>query len=154
MLPAPNMQTYNDQMGAIQAQIARLQQQQVQPMPAAVPQVMPMQSIVQIKYVDGIGGAKEYQAGMPNNSSEILMDKNDDIFYVVSKDANGVSPKSMPIGRFVLEQEQDDTPQYVTKRDFDDFEKRIIGILSSVNTQASSVPMQSSSAKAQEVNHE
>ena len=127
-LPVPNLENYNQQVGAIQAQIASLRSPQAySPMPTAV-RAFPVYSS-QVKYVDGIAGAKEYQSKMPNNSSEIIMDKNEDLFYVVSKDANGACPKSMPIGRFTIEQEQTDEPQYVTRKDFDAFEARITKLL-------------------------
>lgn len=83
----------------------------------------------QIKYVDGIDGAKELQSKLPPNSSEIIMDKNDDEFYVISKDANGEVPKRMQIGRFTLETEEATEPQYITKNDLDAFEQRIINLL-------------------------
>ena len=119
MLPVPNID-YNQQMAAIQAQIAQMKQ----PVP-----VTTYQPSYQIKYVDGISGAKELQAKMPSNSSEIVMDKNEDIFYVLSKDANGACPKLMQIGRFQLESEASTEPQYITKTDLDAFEQRIIGLL-------------------------
>lgn len=136
-LPVPNLESYNQQVGAIRAQLASLQQpsltQPVQQMQFQAP--APLQVPSQIKYVDGIGGAKEYQSKMLPNSSEILMDKNEDSFYVASKDANGVSPKSMPIGHFTLEQEAIDEPTYMTKKDFENFEAKIISILKANNTQ-------------------
>lgn len=83
----------------------------------------------QIKYVDGINGAKELQSKMLPNSSEIVMDKNEDLFYVLSKDANGDVPKLMQMGRFTLESEESNEPVYVTKKDFDAFEQKIISLL-------------------------
>ena len=126
MLPVPNLESYNQQVGSIQAQLAKLQQPQLMQMPSP-----PAQQIQrQIQYVDGINGAKEYQSRMPPNSSDVIMDKNDDIFYVVSKDANGVSPKRMPFSRFNIEFEDDGEPEYVTKKDFETFESKILEILS------------------------
>ena len=123
-LPVPNLESYNQQIGAIQSQLAQLRQPQtIQPM-------APLQIPSQIKYVDGLSGAKEYQSRMLANSSEIIMDKNTDIFYVVSKDANGASPKSMSIGHFTIEQEASDEPMYVTRKDLDAFEERIVSLLS------------------------
>jgi len=136
MLPVPNLDSYNQQVGAIQAQLAKLQQ----PQPLQIPTPVSAQIPQQIKYVDGIAGAKEYQSKMPPNSSEVIMDKNDDIFYVVSKDANGVSPKRMPYSRFSIEYEDSEEPEYVTKRDLSELETRILNALNR--------------SKAQEAQHE
>lgn len=135
MLPVPNMDSYNQQLSAIRAQLANYQQPQ--PIPLQTPNTVqnPVQMPSQIKYVDGIPGAKEYQSKMLPNSSEVIMDKNDDVFYVVSKDANGVSPKKIPFSRFSLEFEETDEPAYVTKKDFDAFESRILEILGAKNAQ-------------------
>ena len=122
-LPVPNLENYNQQMGVIQAQLAQLKGAPYYSQPAV------LQIPTQVKYVDGLAGAKEYQERMPNNSSEIVMDKNEDIFYVPSKDANGVCPKLMPIGRFTIEQEQADEPQFVTRKDLEAFEARITKLL-------------------------
>lgn len=113
MFPVQN--DYMKQLAALQAQ-----------MPTFTPSY-------QIKYVDGIDGAKELQNKLPPNSSEIIMDKNDDVFYVISKDANGEVPKRMQIGRFTLEAEESTEPQYITKTDLDAFEQRIITLLKEKN---------------------
>ena len=120
MLPVPNID-YNQQLAQIQSQLSQMKQPTYQP---ALPQIPS-----QIKYVDGINGAKELQSKMLPNSSEIVMDKNEDLFYVLSKDANGDVPKVMQMGRFTLEQEESNEPVYVTKKDFDAFEQKIIALL-------------------------
>ena len=107
-------------------QLADLQARLANPPISTVPTFLPSS---QIKYVDGLDGAKEFQSKLPPNSSEIIMDKNDDVFYVISKDANGETPKRMQIGRFTLETEEATEPQYITKNDLDAFEQRIINLL-------------------------
>ena len=66
---------------------------------------------------------------MVPGSSEIIMDKNEDIFYVVSKDINGSCSQLMTMGRFQLEQEEPPESKYMTKKDFADFESRIMQLL-------------------------
>ena len=121
MLPVPNID-YNQQLAQLQSQIANMKAPAYQA--PAIPQIP-----TQIKYVDGINGAKELQSKMLPNSSEIVMDKNEDLFYVLSKDANGDIPKVMQMGRFTLEQEESNEPAYVTKKDFEAFEQKIIELL-------------------------
>ena len=120
MLPVPNID-YNQQLSAIQTQLAQMKSPTFQ---TTIPQIPS-----QIKYVDGINGAKELQSKMLPNSSEIVMDKNEDLFYVLSKDANGDVPRLMQMGRFTLEAEESNEPVYVTKKDFDAFEQKIISLL-------------------------
>lgn len=119
-LPYPNIDSYQKQLNEIQRSFSNLQGQQF------APALMPP---VQIKYVDGLAGAKEYQSNLPFNSSEIIMDKNEDIFYVVSKDANGSSPAHITFGRFQLEQEQPPEAKYLTKDDFENFKAEIKALL-------------------------
>jgi len=57
------------------------------------------------------------------------MDKNEDVFYVVSKEANGSSPKLMTIGRFTLEQEEAPEAKFITKTDFESFKQEIVALL-------------------------
>jgi len=62
---------------------------------------------------------------MPLNSSEIIMDKNENIFYYVSKDANGTPSRAIPIGRFAIEESPEEEPTFLTRKDFDDFKEEI-----------------------------
>lgn len=84
----------------------------------------------QVQYVEGINGAKLYQDNMQPNCSEIIMDKDDNIFYYVSKDANGTPAKKIVVGRFTIEEQQDETQNYLTKKDFEDFKQEIRNLLS------------------------
>ena len=122
-----NMENYNQQVASIQGQLAALQNQK----PYAYPQqfYIPPTDPQQLKYVDGLDGAKEFQSKLANNSSDVVFDKNDDIFYFVYKDANGVSPKHLTIGHFTLEQEEETEPVYVTKQDLEQMEARIMAML-------------------------
>ena len=56
------------------------------------------------------------------------MDKNENFFYHVSKDANGTPARIIPVGRFEL-QEQVDEPTYLTRKDFEDFKEEIRQLL-------------------------
>ena len=105
-----------------------------QPVSSYAPQAQPVQIPVpvparQVQYVDGLQGARLYQEkNLQPNSSEIIMDKNENLFYHVSKDANGTPARIIPIGRFEL-QEQVDEPTYLTRKDFEDFKEEIRQLL-------------------------
>jgi len=83
----------------------------------------------QIQYVEGIAGARLYQESMQSNSSEIIVDKDEDIFYKVSKDANGIPSKKIVRCSFSIVDEQTDEPTYLTRKDFDDFKEEIRQLL-------------------------
>ena len=105
-----------------------------QPVSSYAPQAQPVQIPVpvparQVQYVDGLQGARLYQEkNLQPNSSEIIMDKNENLFYHVSKDANGTPARIIPMGRFEL-QEQVDEPTYLTRKDFEDFKEEIRQLL-------------------------
>ena len=99
-------------------------------MPMQMP--LPQAPVVshQVQYVEGISGAMKYQLEqLPYNSSEIIMDKNDNIFYMVSKDANGTPARKIPVGRFSIE-EMEEEPITLTRKDFEDFKDEIRALLS------------------------
>ena len=116
MLPVPNYDGFQKQLDDLRKSYAQIQPQSI-PAPR------------QIKYVDGMNGAKEYQSSMLPGESDIVMDKNEDIFYVVSKDSKNESPKLMTFGRFVLETEEAPESKYMTKDDFREFEQRVMAML-------------------------
>ena len=111
MFPNNNLDSYQRQANDILAKIGQLQQYQPPiPNPAIVPR---------IDYVKGMDGAKEFLSTMPAGGNKVLMDQDEAIFYVVSKDANGV-PAPVMFARFELETEKKpEAPVYVTKADFD-----------------------------------
>lgn len=115
MLPVPNLDSYQKQLEDLRRSF------QAQGLPTPAPH--------QIKYVDGMQGAKDYQSSLAPGESEIIMDKNEDIFYVASKDAKGDCPKLMTFGRFALEQEESPESMFVSKKDFAAFEQRIMALL-------------------------
>ena len=119
-------QAQNQQYGQPQFQQPTMP---VNPIPAT--QIVPPIQSRQVQYVDGLQGAKVYQDGMPSNSSEVIMDKNENIFYYVSKDANGFPSRSIPIGHFTLEEAQTDEPTFLTRKDFDDFKEEMKQLLMS-----------------------
>ena len=93
----------------------------------------------QVQYVEGVSGARLYQQNLPPNSSEIIMDKDENIFYFVSKDANGTPAKKIPIGRFTIE-EAEEEPVFLTRKDFEEFKEEIrqmFGSQNKINTQGS-----------------
>ena len=135
---ALNFDNYNQQVASIQGQLAALQQKQYPTQPVTqlpyIPSPQFQQEPEQIpqppQYVDGPDGARRFQQRLLNNSSAIVFDKNDDIFYGLSKDANGISPAKLPRYRFVLEDEIEENPVYVTKDDLEKFKAELLDAIS------------------------
>jgi len=126
-----NLDNYNQQVASIQGQLAALQQKQYPAIPQnPFPQQFQQEPPQQLKYVDGPDGAREYQSKLAFNSSDVVFDKNDDIFYFVYKDANGISPKLLTIGKYTLEQESEPESIYVTKQDLDEFKAELLAAIS------------------------
>lgn len=115
MYPVPNLDAYQKQATDLASKISQLNSQYMPPLYTPPPS---------IQYVDGIEGARSFQREMPANGKAILMDSNENTFFVVSKDANGISAPVM-IGRFTLEQEQPKEASYVTKDDFEAFKSEL-----------------------------
>lgn len=134
--------SYNFDPQSLQRQIEDMQRQYrqlAQPqqtlpplnMQAPAPVIVPHQ----IQYVEGIAGARMYQDGMVANSSEIIMDKDEDIFYRVSKDANGIPSKKIAMARFTIEEPQEPEEQmYLTKKDLNDFKAEIAALIGQIKT--------------------
>ena len=99
---------YNQQLGAIQAQLANLRHPVSLPSPPH--QVMP---------VDGIAGAEAMLRELPPGSSDIVAHRSEDIVYLIARDDNGAP---LPIRTAKLEwiDTRDDPTGYVTKRDLED----------------------------------
>lgn len=87
--------------------------------------VQPVTPPRQVQYVEGMPGAKLYQDNLPSNSSEVIMDKDENIFYLVSKDANGTPSKHITRCRFEVEDYKEEEPMFLTRKDFDDFKEEI-----------------------------
>lgn len=132
----------NGNLNSLQRQIQDLQQQYqvgTNPNIPPIPQVqMPVQIPIpvpsrQVQYVEGIAGAKLYQDNLPANSSEIIMDRDDNIFYQVSKDANGTPSRHIIRCRFEVEDIQEEEPMVLTRKEFDDFKAEIRQLFASQN---------------------
>ena len=117
-----NFDAASQQLASLQAQLNTLQTK-----PITQPTTFPVYSEQpqQIKYVDGLEGAKKFQESLPPSSSAIVMDSEKDLFYFVMKDANGVAPKKMTIGEFTLHQEELPEDRFATKQDFEAFKDEI-----------------------------
>lgn len=119
------------QIQNLQRQLSGQQQQpmqQIQPPVYQTPQIPIPQPVIpsrQVQYVEGIAGARLYQDSLPSNSSEVIMDKDENIFYMVSKDANGTPSKRIPRARFTIEELEEEEPVFLTRKDFDDFKEEI-----------------------------
>lgn len=129
---AYNPDIFQQQLQDLSRQYSNLQNaSQAITAPMAYPQ-MPVYSH-QVQYVEGLAGAIKYQLEkLPNNSSEVIMDKNDNIFYMVSKDANGTPAKVIPAGRFSIEETYEE-PTFLTRKDLEDFKEEIRNLLTEKN---------------------
>ncbi|WP_458457440.1 hypothetical protein [Pseudobutyrivibrio sp.] len=79
-----------------------------------------------IQYVQGEAGAKGYP--LANGYTMLLMDSEDQKFYIKKTDAAGIPTMK----KYKFEEIVDPEPEkveYVTKSDFEDFENRIISLL-------------------------
>lgn len=150
---------YNsNNLNSLQQQISNLQQQYAQffgqpqslvQQPAA-PQTVPIQVPIpsrQVQYVEGIQGAKLYQDNLPVNSSEIIMDKDENIFYMVSKDANGTPSKHIVRCRFEIEEIQEEEPAFLTRKDFDEFKEEIRKMFASSQSTQKQITLSSGAKK-------
>lgn len=118
MYPGVNnsLESYQKQANDLLTKIGQLQQYPAMPAPVMIPQ---------IDYVNGIDGAREYLKNMPAGGKKVLMDREEAKFYVVSKDANGIADP-IAFASFVLETEQQQgTPDYVTKQDLEAFKNEL-----------------------------
>ena len=73
------------------------------------------------------------QDNLPANSSEIIMDRDENIFYQVSKDANGIPSRRIVRCRFEVEEIQEEEPMVLTRKEFDDFKAEIRQLFASQN---------------------
>lgn len=132
----------NGNLNSLQRQIQDLQQQYqavTNPSISTIPQVqVPVQVPIpvptrQVQYVEGMAGAKLYQDNLPANSSEIIMDRDENVFYQVSKDANGTPSRHIIRCRFEVEDIQEEEPMVLTRKEFDDFKAEIRQLFASQN---------------------
>lgn len=128
---AYNLDVFQRQLADLQSQLQSYQAQQPQQSTFQSQYITPQQVQVpiparQVQYVEGIAGARKYQLEkLQPNSSEVIMDKNENIFYHVSKDANGTPASRIPIGRFTIEEETEQESTSLTRKDFDEFKEEI-----------------------------
>ena len=127
-----NLNTLQQQIQNLQQQYQAMVGNQFSPQPAQIQPVLPQQVQIpipvptrQVQYVEGIAGAKLYQDNLPANSSEVIMDKDENIFYMVSKDANGTPSKHITRCRFEIEELPEEEPMFLTRKDFDEFKEEI-----------------------------
>ena len=88
-------------------------------MPA--PQPQPELLYRQVSKVHGIQGAVEYRNKLAPGSSEIIVDDDSNVFYLVMKDANGNAPEQVTVGDFNLRKQKPQETAYVTRQDFEAF---------------------------------
>ena len=126
---------FSRQLEDLQRQYQQLQGYQQQPVQQTFAQ--PAIPIIphQVQYVSGMMGAKKYQQEqLVPNSSEIIMDKDENIFYLVSKDANGTPSAKIPSARFEIIEEVEEEPLMLTRKEFENFKAEIREMLTTHNT--------------------
>ena len=124
MVPNYNL---TDQVAQLQSQLAQLGQFQPQPyLPQPQTMVQPVvPARAEVKRVNGIEGAKEFQKNLAPNSNDVVFDNDKDVFYLVMKDANGISPDVMTYGEFTLHKEEPKENTYATKEDLNQIMEEI-----------------------------
>ena len=114
---------YNQQMQAIQQQIANLKAPQPQ-----MPTFYAPAPVHQIKPVDGLSGAEAILKEMPAGSSDIVAHKTEDIIYILARDQNNV-PAPIQVAKIEFIQAQEDPTGYVTKKDLDAFKEELKALI-------------------------
>lgn len=84
-----------------------------------------------VEYVNGIEGAKKYLETMAPNSSATPFDAHNPIFYVLSKDANGVPAQIQVSDPFTIHLYEEPKPDVITRKDLEDFKADIQKMLDS-----------------------
>ena len=85
--------------------------------------------------VAGDEGAKKFLQGMPNNSSGIVFNDGEDLyFYILKKDANGV-PAPIKKCPFTIEDIVETVDATITKKDIDDIRSEMSEIKSMLSRQ-------------------
>ena len=92
---------------------------QFSPYPTALPAQGLLQGSQGIQYVNGKASAEAYQT--QPNQKVLLMDSNEDKFYIVTTDASNF--KSIETFRFSKEEEK--APSFVTHEEFDELKKML-----------------------------
>ncbi len=97
-------------------------------------QTLPFQQKHEILRVSGIDAAKTWaKENLAPGESKDLFDENEDVFYVVSKNPDGIV-QPLILGRFTLEAEPP-KPEYATKQDFAKLEAMLQKLLDKEKTE-------------------
>ena len=87
------------------------------PFPQSIPNGLPMSSPQGILYVNGLESAKAFNT--QPNQAVILMDSNEDIFYIVKSDASNFKT----IKEYTFKEKESTQPTFVTHEEFDELKK-------------------------------
>lgn len=114
------IQSMMSQLTSLMSQVNNMPAQEAQPsaVPAALP--APSAALKTIRTCHGIEEAKEAQRKLNPGESEIVMDDSESIFYAITKDKEGKSPRKMMVGHFTMEEEPE-PPKYITQTDLEAF---------------------------------
>ena len=119
-------QTLQDQIGQL-SKLLGVQAGNVTQDPLA-----PSQNVNRFDCVDGLDGAKAFLQKMLASTKHIVWDNQQDVFYVLQKDANG-NPARIQICPFTIELEPTMEERYVTKDDFNALVSRLDQFLNTKN---------------------
>lgn len=103
-----------------------------QPAPAPPASPEPTHELRTIKTVNGIEEARAAQRKLLSGESMILMDESESIFYAITKDKDGKSPRKIMVGRFTMEEEPE-PPKYVTQADLESFKADLLNAIKGGN---------------------
>lgn len=118
------MDTYNQQVAAIQAQLSQLQQRTYQlPQPAQPLFQLPVHNV---QSVDSLAGAEAILKEMPAGSSDIVAHSTEDIIYILARDKNN-TPLPIKTARIEFIEAAQDPTGNVTRADLDAFKNQIMG---------------------------
>ena len=116
----------NPQLNNLQTQI-----QQIQSLMGKAPPTVPTQPPRTISKVAGVDGARQYQKTMPPNSQEAVFDKDEQVFFALAVDANGVG-QQMYRCPYTMEPIPEPGSDNITRKDFEAFEEKIMGLITSM----------------------
>ena len=123
---------FNPQLSNLQTQLQQLQSLMQKP---AVQQAAPAPVPHTILEVNGEEGARQYHKTMLPNTKEAVFDKNDQVFFALAVDANGVL---QPIYRcpYTMEPLPEPGSSVVTKQDFEALRQEMREALAALKKEA------------------
>ena len=95
----------------------------------------PQQNRMELTKVNGIEGARAYQAQMPPNSTAAVFDANSDVMYIVRTDGAGY-PSMIDMFTFTRMEHGTQSGDYVTRKEFEELKGMIMNAQQPVSPDA------------------